>query len=183
MKKVARSILVALIGYGCLMTSSAKAFQLGPHSTWDVLDMGSDCYTFAFQNVDYDEMLRPWFESCRTNLLRNSNSEQKDLSHHSLCCSFNLTQHGVIENLKIKKSSGSREIDEKALGIITRATFRTLRLPPNTDPFFRKILVHFTDDGRFISLKIARRNDIESGKPELSKKNEGEHSFQNSLPK
>jgi hypothetical protein len=73
-----------------------------------------------------------------------STSEELKLDHKSISCSYTISASAKVEFLRVDESSGSEEIDKKALAILNRTCLREISPPPNTTPFYG-ILVKFFD--------------------------------------
>jgi hypothetical protein len=84
-----------------------------------------------------------WIGAFEKNIQNNSTSEERNFEHKSLACSFALNALGEKTNLKVERSSGDEEIDNKAIALLTKISLRNIQRPP----LARRIIVSFSENG------------------------------------
>jgi len=154
-----------LLALSCsLLNSGDLAFgeSLMPQSSWDNLEYGSDCKRSEQPSKDafapacagnVSKLLEEWFGSYKQLIVTSSTSDERDLQHKTVSCSFQIAAHGIVRDIKVVESSGMNSVDQKAVAMISRANLRKISPPTNRMPFLQGLIAKF-QDGKLTTLEL-----------------------------
>lgn len=121
---------------------NASTSLLKPGSDWDHLEYSLE--TSRKPSCDWDEpqRLSDWLLSCERDITHNATSEERSFDYKSVALSCTVSRSAELTDMKVERSSGSDEIDKRAMMLVRKLDLRKVGPPPDAAPL-SGILVRF----------------------------------------